>query len=109
MGGRKGIVDIKVAIRGQLARERRIVGLLVGVETHILQQGDTAVFVPVDCGLCLGAHAVVSEGDRLSKCTATVEVGEQHHLRSPLGEEANGRKPRPGLIEGAERHGSRPV
>ena len=38
MGGRKGVVDIKIAEIGQRARETRIVCLLARMEAQILQQ-----------------------------------------------------------------------
>ena len=63
MRGRKGIVDIDVAERGELFGEGRIVLLLAVVVTKVFQHGHLARLQRIDAALGLVADAVADEAD----------------------------------------------
>ncbi len=107
---REGVVDVEIAERRHLGRERRIVLLLAGVIAGVLHQDHPAGRQRVDRRPGGRADAVVGEGDRRAQqpgerpghrlqrhlghalALGPVEMGEQHHFRALPRQRPDGRQ-----------------
>ena len=62
MGGAERVVDVDVAVRRERLRERRVVGLLRGVEAEVLEQEHLARLEPAEGVLGADAERVAGAG-----------------------------------------------
>ena len=86
MGAGKGVVHVKVGIGGKGCGETGIIGLLTGVEAHILQQDEATGLQAIHGFFGFLADTIGSKNHRrVSKClTQGPSQGSQRHFRHRL-------------------------
>jgi hypothetical protein len=61
VGRRERVIDVQIAVGGELARELRVVLLFLGMEPHVLQQKHLPDLKAADGRLCHRTHAIRRE------------------------------------------------